>query len=211
MKRLLILFSFFQCLSIYAGPPEVKPNYDVAVGQNVRINVKSAVEIGYVSSFTDDQAFFEELIPKTGERRFVFQSMKSGYYVIAFWTKGETSGTMTIITVGKPTVPDPGKPDPTLPPGTESVNYLIIIRKDTTGGADLNFTKTMQLSAWQTLNTKGIKFKDKTASEAKAMGFAVPLSLPVVYGLYDDGKKSKIITGPLPFPSDNDGVLKLVP
>jgi hypothetical protein len=211
-KHFLMYFSLFWAMAVQAAPPEVKPTYEVVTGQNVRINVKSDVEIGYVASFSDEQAFFEELIPKAGERRFVFQSMKDGYYVIAFWTKGETTGVMTMITVGKPNT-KPGDP-PKDPPGTtpsEKINYLLIVRKDTSGGADPEYTKIMQSPAWKTLSAKGILIKDKTASEARLLGYTVPSTLPAVFSLYDNGTKSKILAGPVNLPTTDDTILKLVP
>lgn len=226
-KHLLMYFSLIWATLVQAAPPVVKERIDTQVGQMVKITIKldtppdptdpkkllPPVEVGYTQSFSEDQAFFEELVSKSGERRFVFQSLKPGYYVLAFWSKGELTGVMTLINVTQPdpappvTTP-PGTTPPTLPIGT--VNYLLVVRKDTTGGADPAFTKIMQNPAWNELTKKGIKYKDKTASEAKAMGFNVPATLPVVFSLYDSGTKSKIIGEPVPLTTNTD-ILKLVP
>ncbi len=103
MLRLILLLI---ATTAYAAPPDVPEKVTARPGQLVRIVAKGDVEIGSLRNFTDDQAFFDELAPRKGERRFVFQCDTPGVYVVGFWTKGETEGVTTTIIVGD------GKPNP---------------------------------------------------------------------------------------------------
>jgi hypothetical protein len=91
-------------LSALAAPPEVPRELKCEPGQLLRIPVKGAGEIGYQPTFEDSEAFFDELLPTPGARRFVFQSLKPGTYHVTFWTLTEKGGTTCKIVVG-------GKPD----------------------------------------------------------------------------------------------------
>lgn len=95
-----------------AAPPEVPKTIQAAPSQLIRIPVKSATEIGYCATFSDEEAFFDELAPQPGVRRFIFQAAKPGRYSVAFWTKGETTGTHTTIIVGGPAPPPDDNVDP---------------------------------------------------------------------------------------------------
>ncbi len=96
-----------------AAPPDVPKELKVDAGQLVRIVAKGD-KIGTARNFPDDAAFFDELAPQMGVRRYVFQATKPGTYVIAFWTTGEDYGTTCTITVGTPVPPVP--PTPPVPP-----------------------------------------------------------------------------------------------
>lgn len=99
--------------ALSAAPPEVK-DYTAKAGQPVTVVVKATGDIGYKATFAESEAYFEELRERPGERRFTFQSVTPGAYKIVFWTKGETDGSVSTITVGgAPPVP-PAPVDPLL-------------------------------------------------------------------------------------------------
>src|SRR4051794_12365188 len=99
MRALTLLFLFLQSLPAVAAPPELPPRVSTKPGRLVRLSVKCDGEIGTLRNFTDEQAFFEELSPRKGERRFVFQSDTPGQYVVGVWTKGDSEGAACTITV----------------------------------------------------------------------------------------------------------------
>lgn len=104
-----------------AAPPDVPVALTVKTGQVVRIVAKGdPAKIGTLANFKDDDALFEELAakgdPKTPQKRFMFQSMKPGVYVLGFFTVGETEGIATTITVVDPApTPTPAPPKPVDP------------------------------------------------------------------------------------------------
>lgn len=100
-----------------AAPPQAPESLTVQAGQMVRVAVKGD-KVGYLKAFRDEDAFFDELTQKNGERRFVFQSQKPGVYVLGFFTVGEDGGVATVITVLKPVPPTP-PPAPAPPPAPE--------------------------------------------------------------------------------------------
>jgi hypothetical protein len=115
-----------------AAPPEVPAEVKAAPGQPVRVVVKGA-DVGYKAAFTDAEAFFEELAPRDGQRRFMFYAQTPGTYVVVFWSKGETDGVFTRVTVGSappPQPPGPGPqptPGPTPPPGPVTSFHVVVI------------------------------------------------------------------------------------
>lgn len=121
------------------APPEVPTEKKAKVGQLVRISVKAGGEVGYQPAFSDDEAFFDELTPKDGQRRFVFQATKPGHYDIVFWTPSEKSGSRTRVVVEtdgvqpdvdpKPPVPPDPTPVPPLPPTPAKSFYVVLIHE----------------------------------------------------------------------------------
>lgn len=124
----------------YCSPPVVPKEIKVKPSQLVRIPVKTDVEIGFTRNFTDDEAFFGELVSPKGTRQFVFQAqvddkgnpLKS-QYVIGWWVKGETEGVTTTLVAGTPTPivpvpPDvpPGPPNPPIPPVDPLKTFRVI-------------------------------------------------------------------------------------
>lgn len=103
-------------LGVCAAPPDVPKELKVDPGQLVRVVVKGD-KIGTARNFDDTQAFFDELAPQPGTRRYVFQATKPGVYVVSFWTVGEDYGVSTTITVGTPIPPTPPIPPGPIPPG----------------------------------------------------------------------------------------------
>lgn len=205
LRFTLLILSFACASTVFAAPPEVPKEIKARPGQLVRVVAKGEGEIGSTKSFNDDDAFFDELVAKPKEKRFVFQSDKPGVYFIAFWAKGEVEGSTCVITVGdgKPGVP-PVKP-PVDPPVTTAL-YFLIVRPD--GPAAPSFTKMMGDPAWATLTTAGHKFKDKTATEAAKLGFTTSSPLPTVI-LLREGSVGSEIVGQTPFPTTASEVLDL--
>jgi len=107
---LLFLAAPFLC----AAPPEVPATLTVDPGQLVRVVAKGD-KIGFAKSFKDDDAFFDELAPQPGTRRYVFQATKPGTYFLSFWTVGEDTGSTTVITVRGSVPPTPIPPGPPIP------------------------------------------------------------------------------------------------
>ena len=214
IRYFLFLATFAATCTASAAPPEVPKEVKARPGQLVRVVAKGDGEIGFTRSFADDDAFFDELAPKPKEKRYVFQSDKPGVYFLAFWTKGETEGSVCIITVGDgkpvvpPVVPPPIKPpvDPPVPPTTSL--YFLIVRAD--GPADPAFTRTMGDPAWDTLRKAGHKAKDRTLAEATKAGFAPATGtrLPVVLILREGADNSELV-GTTPFPGDSASILDL--
>lgn len=112
-----------------ADPPKVQAEYRVPAGQPLRV-VVSGKDVGYKAAFADDQAFFDELVPKeAGERRFLFQAATPGRYAVVFWTKGETDGAFTTIVVGdgKAPQPDPKDKKAVDPPAVQKIGRVVIV------------------------------------------------------------------------------------
>lgn len=105
-----------------AAPPDAPKEVQTKAGKPVVVSVKLAAgaELGYCPTFKDGEAFFEELAPRGDTRRFMFWADVDGSYAVAFWTKGETTGTATTVRVGAappvPVPPDPPGPNPPDPP-----------------------------------------------------------------------------------------------
>ena len=209
MIRIFPILLLFASLAT-AAPPEVPREIKARPGQMVRVVAKGEGEIGFARSFGDDDAFFDELAIRPGQRRYVFQSDKAGTYYLAFWTKGELEGSSCIIVVGdgKPApVPPvkPGDPPPVTPP-TPTALYFLIVRAD--GPASPAFTATMGLPAWDAIRKAGHSVKDRTVSEVAPLGYTLPpgTMLPVVFTLDNSGPRSKILRGPSPLPTDANGI-----
>jgi hypothetical protein len=107
-----------------AAPPEVPREVKTVPGQPVRIavTVPKDGEIGYAAAFDESAAFFDELAPRAGQRRFYFQAAVPGRYPVVFWTRGETEGVVCVVVVaGRPPGPNPPGPNPPgpTPPGPD--------------------------------------------------------------------------------------------
>lgn len=113
-----------------------------------------------------------------------------------------------------PPVVDPPKPppvvDPPVPP-KPTVYYFLVVRPD--GPASPAFTKTMSLPAWTELRKAGHSAKDKTLTEAVALGVKLPdgTTLPVVVTLQEsaDKKSSKIVRPAVALPTTDEAILDL--
>lgn len=116
----------------------------------------------------------------------------------------------------KPPKPEPPKPDPPKDPAPPATGfYFLIVRPD--GPAAPAFAKLMQDVAWQQLARAGHRFKDKTLTEARAMGLTVPAgtSLPCVFTLREAADKSESTIlkrngqEAIPLPTNSSDILKL--
>ncbi len=220
-----IALLFALSVSALAAPPEVPGALKAEPGQLVRIPVKTAVEIGYQPTFADDAAFFDELAPRAGERRFIFQASKPGTYSVVFWTKGEVDGTVCTITVGGAPVPPGPDPKPPVPPEPKppaaenpfgampGLRVLIVYESE----------KERDLPVDQYLVLRGAKFRDYLDSKCVADGYRMfdqnvkgdgwfrkaidrtdRKSLPWIY----IGKEAAGYSGPLP--ADVDATTALI-
>jgi hypothetical protein len=122
-------------LGVQAAPPDVPKEVPANPGQLVRVTVKGA-DVGFQPAFGEAEAFFDELAPRDGSRRFVFQATKPGVYVVSFVTVGEGEIVCCTITVGgappKPPVPPdpptpPDPPDPPTPPDALKSFRVILV------------------------------------------------------------------------------------
>ncbi len=113
--RTSLLVLFLSAVPLWAAPPDVPKEYKVAPGQLVRIVAKGD-KIGYGTNFTEEQAFFDQLVSQPGEQRFVFQALKPGTYTVGFVTVGEAKIVFCTITVTGATPMPPVPPDPPVPP-----------------------------------------------------------------------------------------------
>lgn len=148
-----------------AAPPQVPQTLTAKSGKLLRVVVKTDAEIGTAKNFTEEQAFWGELIAPKGERHFVFQGPTDNEtdlaFVVAWWTVGEKEGVTTTITVPgvkKPTPPvvDPVKPvDPPKPdkPVPAEMYYFAVVGAE--GPALPAVAAAMKLSAWDELRKAG--------------------------------------------------------
>src|SRR4030095_16527724 len=109
MKYLFSMVIVSLCSICIGAPPDVPPTLKCESGQLLRIVVKGD-KIGTGKNCTDADGFFDELVSKSGERRYVFQSTKSGTYVVGFVTIGEADIVFCTITVTGVTPPTPPTP-----------------------------------------------------------------------------------------------------
>lgn len=203
-----LMFMLFTAVSLMAAPPEVEYPKEIRPGQLARVVIKSDKVVGTVKSFKDDEAFFEELAKKPGQQRYVFQADLPGTYIIAYWFQGELEGTLCTITVKKPgekPVDPPAKP-------IGDANYFLIIRPD--GPASPEFTKILELPAWQTLKDQGYRFKLKTQAQALAdigvkppAGAKIPCIIALSINLEET--ESRVVNDNIAFPTTEEGILKL--
>ena len=208
--RLAVVSLLLVVSCVWAAPPEVPKELKVKPGQLVRIVAKGEGEIGTLRNFPDDVAFFDELAPKKGERRFVFQTQTLGTYVIGFWTKGELEGSSCTITVEGDTLPPaPPTPVPPVPPVPTLAYYFMVVRAD--GPASPEFTRIMSDPAWAQLQAKKHKVKDFTQTRARQLGLSLPvgMTLPVVVTLRETGGKSIIVRSAIPLPTTGVEILRL--
>lgn len=210
MRRLLILLVMAGGVA-WAAPPVVPTTVTAKPGQLVRVVVKTDADIGVLRNFGDEQAFFEELAPKKGERRFVFQApddAKPGaVFVVGWWTKGETEGVSTTITVAgkaKPDPVDPVKPDPVKP---ATVYYFAVV--GTSGPVTPALAAVMKMPAWDELRKLGHVVNYIPADELNS-GLPRPASLPAVLVLKKDGDKWVDTGSNKPLPTTDEAIRGLL-
>lgn len=111
--------------TLRADPPDVPKDLKAEPGQITEVVVKLAAgdDLGY--KLASDKALFRELkADSPRERVFWFQAAEPGVYAVVFWTKGEATGTLCTITVGKPKPPEPPAPPPGPQPSAELVKKV---------------------------------------------------------------------------------------
>lgn len=108
-------------------------------------------------------------------------------------------------TIAPPVVDPPVKPPVIIP----TTLYFLVVRAD--GPAAPEFTKVMSLPAWMDLRAAGHSYKDKTVTEAKALGVTLPAGspLPCVVTLAVTPSGSEIVRGPIALPTTADAIAKL--
>lgn len=206
MRRLCVSSVLVLALAapLLAAPPEVPREVKAQPGQPVRVLVKGG-ELGFKATFADDEAFFDELTAKDGQRRFMFQATKPGRYAVVFWTKGETDGAVTTIVVGDSVDPKPDpdpkpKPEPDPKPAPVSASWVIVV-EETTQRTPATSAVLSDLAMWRRIEAKGVKWRlyDKDSADAKAKQydqFAAPVGLPAVLLLDAGGKVVKAVKLP---------------
>lgn len=223
MKRLLAVMTFLLIAAFAsAAPPDVKKSYKIKPGQFLRISVTTTEEIGQAKSFTDEEAFFGELVSPKGQRQFVFQAPErnpdgsytgKGHYTISWWTKGEIEGTITTIEIdtGAVVTPPPKKPDDPPPGPPTGKLYFLVIRPD--GPTSPEFTKIMTNPGWASLRSAGHSVGAATVTESIPLKLNIqagtPLPTVVTLRVSADGRSSTKVREPVPLPSTTDAILKL--
>ena len=216
MFRSVLLLCLLAC-PLLAAPPEVPagPPLRLKVGEERQVVIK--LEKGkkgvFAPGFRDsDCTLFRGHSDDDQEMVFLVKPKAVGYYRVAFLTVGEGKFSyLDIDATGGAVVPViPPIVDPPVKPPADAAYYFLIVRPD--GPADPAFTKVMGLPGWAELKKKGHQYKPKTAAEAKLdLNFdATGLTLPAVVTLSIADGKSKIVGDPVPLPTTDAGILKLL-
>ncbi len=186
---------FATAIGMLAAPPDVPRDLKVKPGQLVRVTVKGDAVIGTLKNFTDEEAFFGELVSPKGSRQFVFQAPVAQYdkdgkplpqrttYVLGWWTKGEIEGSSTTITVEAtkgdtlPPVPDPKPgPQPDPKPGPVGTAAYLVVVEETSARTPEQARVLNDLAYWTKLKDKDVKwrFYDRDSQDAKALNYVAP-------------------------------------
>lgn len=196
---LLLLTSVFPA-SLLSAPPDVPGKLPAKVGKPLTFDVRipPGKKFGFAPGFDRAKCAVVRLFsddPTTAS--FLVIPDVAGEFYLTFWTEGEVAFSQTVIVAGGGTTPiDPPVKPPVDPPAPTTSLYFLIVRPD--GPASPTFTNLIGLSEWETLKAKGHKYKDKTLTEAVALGVKIPTgtTLPCVVILRPraDGKTSEQIT-----------------
>jgi hypothetical protein len=146
----------------------------------------------------------------------VLWGRKPGDVKLSAWgvVDGRAKRLATIVLTVEGARPPPKPVDPPKPvePPKKAGLYFLIIQPD--GPTQNTVLESLRLPAWDELTNAGNTYKPKSVSEAKSLGVNLPdgTALPCVVPLTisQDGKSSKPIPPPLPFPTTNEGVRKLM-
>lgn len=114
-----------QALAAAAAPPDVPAEVPYTPGWPEVLVVKGTGEFGVQPAFKTGPgaaAFFEELAPSPGARRFLFLAKADREFPVVFWGKGETSGKTVVFRPGGTAPPDadPVPADPLYRPLAEA-------------------------------------------------------------------------------------------
>lgn len=197
-----------------SAPPTVDAELKTPVGKPTVLyvgGIKDDDSFGFAEGWADpgDCTFFEGVL-RGGRKQFLVVVNKPGKYVVTFWTKGEVEKSRVVLgDVDSPADPPKTVPTPAPPPWPGGF-YFLVVRAD--GPRPNSFDQTMSLPGWAELEKRGHRVKDKTVSEAAALGVDIPAGteLPCVVTLRVDvvGGKSKVARGPVPVPP-HDLIVKL--
>jgi hypothetical protein len=202
-----------------AAPPQVPQTLTAKSGKLLRVVVKTDAEIGTAKNFTEEQAFWGELIAPKGERHFVFQGPTDNEtdlaFVVAWWTVGEKEGVTTTITVPgvkkpAPPVVDPVKPvDPPKPdkPAPAEVYYFAVV--GAAGPVLPAVATSLKLPAWDELRKAGHVVNYVPVNELSD-GLPRPGMLPVVMMLKRDGSKWVDTGSNKPLPTTDEQIRSLI-
>lgn len=167
-----------------AAPPQVPQTLTAKSGKLLRVVVKTEAEIGTAKNFTEEQAFWGELIAPKGERHFVFQGPTDNEtdlaFVVAWWTVGEKEGVTTTITVPgvkKPTPPvvDPVKPDPPTPTPAKAEKVIVVVVEETLSRTVKQGEQLAALQEWADAGKHGRFTVDKDDPTAARNGYLAAL------------------------------------
>lgn len=214
MKRALLLVLLLAA-PVMAAPPkltipaEVKPT-----GQYAVVTPESdAASIVYVG-LDGLEPFPAALL--ADKRVFVLDTFgkKAGRYrfaAVAASKDGEQARADFTLIIEGATPPPPDKPPPDSPGQPTGSLHFLIVRPD--GPAQPEFTRIMSDPAWAELLKAGHQFKDKTESEASALGVRLDPSAPrpcvVTLRPREGGQWSDVVRGPIPLPNTGQGILDL--
>lgn len=183
-------------------------------GTFITIRGESSGEIGYIAKTSGISVFPADLLTDK-KATVVVANVPGTYHIIAascINNKVVFAETTILVTDGKnPAPPGPVTPPgpitpPVTPPTPATSLYFVVIRPD--GPAAPDFTAYMANPGWKELMSKGHLAKDKTVTEARALGIQLPdgTELPciVTLAVSADGKSSTIVRGAtrLPAPAD---------
>jgi len=235
----LLFLPLFAAVAVAAPPTLEIPAEVRPAGEYVTIRPKTdAVSITYVGLSGVD-AFPGDLLKDPRHFVLPIRGLKDGAYrfaAVASSATGEQARVDFVVPIGQspppvtdppttpvptptptptpPTTPAPNPPPvdpPTTPAPVPAVYYFLAIRAD--GPADPAFTRAMALPAWDQLRFIGHQVKDKTVSEAKAIGYVLPAGAPlpavVTLQVSADGKRSTVVRHAIAMPTTDEAILKL--
>ena len=150
----------------------------------------------------------------------VVVASKPGRYRILAYAGNEDGGAEAITTLvigNAPVVPPkdpPDKPtDPVDPPKPVGTEWLVIVRPSDAPSEE--FARSLRSPAWDEHRKAGRKIKEMTVAESATVlppgSLPGGTVLPCVVRLTDDGKKSVVTGGPVPYPTTDDGIKALFP
>lgn len=181
--------------AVYVPPPDVK-----AV-EYVALDGEEPFPAQLVGGSPTAFVFFARGLPEKSYR----------FIGVASDATGNLTRKPFVVQVGEPVVTPPPKKDAPGkdPPAKSDTYYFLVIRPD--GPATSHFTKIMADPAWATLRAAGHRVKDKSVSDAAALGHTVPsdVSLPAVITLIENDKTSTIARSAIALPTTSPAILDL--
>ncbi len=110
-----------------------------------------------------------------------------------------------------PPPPGGGTPPPKDPPPVPTGKFLFMIVRPDGANASPEYTKVIQLEAWDTLRTAGHKISEESHKDAVALGAKIPdgTILPTIIKLKEVANGAIQVGKPIPFPTNSEGILLL--